>query len=108
VGAGEVNAAAAAAVVSPPNPNVALDHYLVTDPTTGATTFDSGTWATAAANGSFATLQSDLFQSDLFQSDLFQSDLFQSDLFQSDLFQSDLYQSDLFQSDLFQSDLYIE
>jgi serine protease AprX len=50
VGVGEVDAAAATAVTAPPNPNKALEHFVVTDPT-GATgpVFDAEAWGTAAA-----------------------------------------------------------
>jgi serine protease AprX len=51
IGVGEVNAAAAAATASPPNPNGALDQFVSTDPTTGLQTFSGGAWANAAASG---------------------------------------------------------
>lgn len=48
-GAGEVNAAGAAAVAAPPNPNLALNSFLVPDPNGGLTpVFDAASW------GSFA------------------------------------------------------
>ncbi|HEY3019667.1 MAG TPA: S8 family serine peptidase, partial [Solirubrobacteraceae bacterium] len=56
-GAGEVDAAAAADAVDPPNPNAALDQFLVADPAGGPTpVFDTTTWAaTAQADPSWAT-----------------------------------------------------
>ena len=47
IGVGEVSAADAAAVTSPPNPNAALDQYLTNDPTSGLV-FDAPTWVAAA------------------------------------------------------------
>ena len=49
VGVGAVNAASAAAVVDPPNPNLALNGFLVPDPAGGPTpVFDAATWTAAA------------------------------------------------------------
>jgi subtilisin family serine protease len=48
-GVGEVNAAEAAEVDSPPNPNAALNHFLVPDPEGGPLpVFDAAAWADAA------------------------------------------------------------
>jgi serine protease AprX len=48
-GVGVVNAADAAAVTSPPNPNVALDQFLVADPNGGSIpVFDATAWQSAA------------------------------------------------------------
>jgi serine protease AprX len=48
VGVGGVNAARAAAVVDPPNPNLALNDFLVADPAGGPTrVFDAASWTTA-------------------------------------------------------------
>ena len=48
VGVGAVNVARAAAVVDPPNPNLALGEFLVTDPAGGPTqVFDFDSWTTA-------------------------------------------------------------
>jgi serine protease AprX len=45
VGAGEVNAGKAAALSNPPNPNLALDQFLVSDPNGGsAPVFDWASW----------------------------------------------------------------
>jgi serine protease AprX len=48
-GVGELNAQAAAAALSPPNPNEALDRFLVADPS-GGSTFDGASWTAAAHN----------------------------------------------------------
>ena len=48
-GVGELNAAAAADVATPPNPNVTLNTYVVTDAVTGQATFDQASWSLAAA-----------------------------------------------------------
>jgi len=48
-GVGEVDAARAAAVVAPPNPNLALDGFLAADPAGGPTpVFDAASWGSAA------------------------------------------------------------
>jgi beta-glucosidase len=47
LGVGEVQASAAAAVVSPPNPNAGLDNYVVSDPS-GGLAFDAAAWSSAA------------------------------------------------------------
>ena len=48
-GVGVVNAAAAAAVSSPPNPNASLDQFLVADPNGGSIpVFDTAAWGSAA------------------------------------------------------------
>jgi serine protease AprX len=48
VGVGAVNVDRAAAVVDPPNPNLALNDFLVTDPAGGPTQlFDADSWTTA-------------------------------------------------------------
>jgi serine protease AprX len=49
LGVGEVDAAAASAVTNPPNPNAALNSFLVPDPLGTATpVFDAASWGTAA------------------------------------------------------------
>jgi subtilisin family serine protease len=55
VGIGELNAPAAAAVVSPPNPNDALDQYIQTDPSTGLQEFNADAWTSAATSGSWTS-----------------------------------------------------
>jgi serine protease AprX len=53
LGVGEAQATAAAAVVSPPNPNAGLDNYIVSDPS-GGLSFDAASWSSAAqANASW-------------------------------------------------------
>jgi serine protease AprX len=48
-GVGEVNAAAAANVSNPPNPNLALNSFKIPDPAGGSVpVFDQATWTTAA------------------------------------------------------------
>jgi serine protease AprX len=50
-GVGIVNAVAAANVVNPPNPNLALNRFLVPDPNGGPTpVFDAAAWGSAARN----------------------------------------------------------
>jgi serine protease AprX len=47
-GVGEINAAAANAVASPPNPNSVLENYVSVDSATGDKTFDQAGWTTAS------------------------------------------------------------
>ncbi|HKD34236.1 MAG TPA: S8 family serine peptidase [Gaiellaceae bacterium] len=47
-GVGEVNLPAAAAITAPPNPNRALDHFLVPDPAGDGVIFDDAAWHDAA------------------------------------------------------------
>jgi serine protease AprX len=48
-GVGEVNAAKAVDVLAPPNPNAALNRFLVPDPSGGSTlVFDASSWGTTA------------------------------------------------------------
>jgi serine protease AprX len=47
-GVGEIDAAAAAAVASPPNPNEGLTQFVATDPATGERAFDAAAWGSAA------------------------------------------------------------
>ena len=48
-GVGEIDAAAAAALANPPNPNENLDAFVVSDPATGQRTFDAAKWAGAVS-----------------------------------------------------------
>ena len=48
-GVGEINAAAAAGLVTPPNPNENLNAFLTVDPATGQPTFDSAGWASVVS-----------------------------------------------------------
>ena len=55
LGVGEVQAADAASVGDPPNPNAALEQYVVVDPD-GTPTFDAASWSSAAqANASWSS-----------------------------------------------------
>jgi len=47
-GVGEVNAGRSLDVVNPPNPNLALNAFIVTDPISGARVFDAASWAAKA------------------------------------------------------------
>src|SRR5438128_7208798 len=47
-GVGEVNAARSMDIVNPPNPNKALDAFIVTDPVSGGLVFDAASWADRA------------------------------------------------------------
>jgi serine protease AprX len=59
-GVGEVNAPRSLDAVNPPNPNAALNAFIVSDPITGARAFDAASWASKAksdaswANASWA------------------------------------------------------
>jgi serine protease AprX len=47
-GTGEVNAARSIEIQNPPNPNLALDAFIVSDPAAGTPVFDSASWAAKA------------------------------------------------------------
>ena len=47
-GVGEVNAARSIEIQNPPNPNLALDAFIVSDPTGGTPVFDAASWAAKA------------------------------------------------------------
>jgi serine protease AprX len=48
-GVGEINEASAASVVNPPNPNLALNRFLIADPNGSSTpVFDAASWGSAA------------------------------------------------------------
>jgi serine protease AprX len=54
-GVGEVNAGRSIDTLNPPNPNKALNAFIVTDPIGGGRVFDAASWAaTAKANASWA------------------------------------------------------
>jgi subtilisin family serine protease len=54
LGVGEIRAELAAAAASPPNPNLGLNTYVVSDPDSGTRMFDSASWTSAAkANASW-------------------------------------------------------
>jgi serine protease AprX len=48
LGVGVVRGAAAVAIADPPNPNLALNRYVVSDPDTGGLMFDAASWTSAA------------------------------------------------------------
>ena len=51
VGVGEIDAARAGDVVAPPNPNAALNQFLIPDPTGSSTpVFDAASWGSAASS----------------------------------------------------------
>jgi serine protease AprX len=50
IGIGEVNAAASAAIVSPPNVNENLNAFVSVDPTTGFLTFNAANWVSAVSS----------------------------------------------------------
>lgn len=47
-GTGEVNAARSIEIQNPPNPNLALNAFILTDPVSGAPVFDAASWAAKA------------------------------------------------------------
>jgi len=49
-GVGELDAAAAASVANPPNPNEGLDPFVSNDPVTGALLFDAASWTESVAS----------------------------------------------------------
>ena len=55
-GVGEVSAVRSLDLVNPPNPNLSLNAFVVTDPITGTRSFDAASWAAkAAADASWST-----------------------------------------------------
>jgi serine protease AprX len=92
-GVGEVNAFRAANVNRPPNPNFALDAYLIPDPAGGGTpVFDAVSWSDAAqGNHSWdAVSWSDASWSDVSWTDVSWSDVSWSDVTWSDVTWSDV------------------
>ena len=92
-GVGEVNAYRAANVNRPPNPNFALDAYLMPDPAGGSTpVFDAVTWSDAAqGNHSWdAVTWSDVSWSDVSWTDVSWTDVSWSDVTWSDVTWSDV------------------
>jgi len=47
-GVGEINASSSIELQNPPNPNLALDAFVITDASTGAPVFDAASWASKA------------------------------------------------------------
>jgi hypothetical protein len=92
-GVGEVNASRAAAVTNPPNPNVALNRYLVPDPAgTGSPIFDSVSWTDVArANVSWDSASwADVTWSDASWSSVSWADVTWSDVSWADVTWSDV------------------
>ncbi len=92
-GVGEVNAYRAANVNRAPNPNLALDAYLMADPAGGGTpVFDAASWSDAAqTNHSWDTASwSDATWSDVSWTDVSWSDVSWSDVTWSDVTWSDV------------------
>ena len=119
-GVGELNAAFAAYVSAPPNPNLALNRYVATDTATGSTTFDGAAWMDAAkANPSWDTVSwegvswagvswdlvsySDVSYSDVSYSDVSYSDVSYSDVSYSDVSYSDVSYEDAVDADVNES-----
>jgi serine protease AprX len=100
-GVGELDAAGAAAVSSPPNPNAGLDAFLTTD--AAGTTFDADGWNAYVANASDWS-SSDWSSSDWSSSDWSSSDWSSSDWSSSDWSSSDWSSSDWSASDWSSSD----
>jgi len=92
-GVGEVNAYKAANVNRPPNPNLALDAYLMPDPAGGGTpVFDAVTWSDSARGNSSwdAVSWSDVSWSDVSWTDVSWTDVSWSDVTWSDVTWSDV------------------
>jgi serine protease AprX len=102
-GRGEVNESRSATVLNPPNPNAALDRFIVTsDSTAGGNVFDAQSWSDAAkADMSWASMSwSDQSWSDESWSDQSWSDQSWSDQSWSDMSWSDQSWSDMSWSDM--------
>ena len=92
-GVGEVNASRAAAVTNPPNPNAALNRYLVPDPAGSASpVFDAASWADVArANVSWDSVSwADVTWSDASWSSVSWADVTWSDVSWADVTWSDV------------------
>jgi serine protease AprX len=96
-GFGEVNAAKAVAVASPPNPNEHLNDFVTTDPTTGAPTFNSDAWHTTVQT------QSNWIESNWVQSNWVQSNWVQSNWVQSNWIESNWIESNWIESNWIES-----
>jgi serine protease AprX len=106
-GVGEVYAPAAAAVVSPLNPNRALDAFLVPDPSGDGMVFDDVSWLDAAkASRTWdAVSWLDVSWSDAGWSDVSWSDVSWSDVSWSDVSWSDVSWSDVSWDDVSWADV---
>jgi len=92
-GVGEVNANRAASVNRPPNPNLALDRYVVPDPADGGTpVFNAVSWSDAAKSNKAwdAVSWTDASWSDASWTDVSWSDVSWSDVTWSDVTWSDV------------------
>ncbi len=92
-GVGEINAARSADVTRPPNPNLALNRFVVPDPTGGSTpVFNAVSWSDAARAGVAwdSVSWSDVSWSDASWSDVSWSDVSWSDVSWSDVTWSDV------------------
>ena len=106
-GVGEVYAPAAAAVTSPPNPNRALDAFLVPDPAGDGMVFDDVSWLDAA-KGSLswdAVSWLDVSWADASWSDVSWSDVSWSDVSWSDVSWSDVSWADVSWDDVSWADI---
>jgi hypothetical protein len=101
-GVGEAYAPAAALVSSPPNPNKALDAFLVADPEGDGPVFDDVSWLDAAkASASWdAVSWLDVSWSDAAWSDVSWSDVSWSDVSWSDVSWSDVSWADVSWADV--------
>jgi serine protease AprX len=90
-GAGQVNAAKAANISNPPNPNAALDRFVKSASDGGGLTFDAVSWSDLARSNSSwdAVSWSDVSWSDVSWSDVSWSDVSWSDVSWSDVSWSD-------------------
>jgi serine protease AprX len=91
-GVGEINASRSASVSNPPNPNLALNRFVVPDPVNGAPVFDSVSWTDAARNNVSWT---DATWSDVSWTDASWSAVTWSDVTWSDVSWSDVTWSDV-------------
>jgi serine protease AprX len=91
-GVGEVNASRSASMSNPPNPNAALNRFVVSDPLGGAPVFDSVSWTDVAkANASWDSASwADVTWSDTSWSVVTWSDVTWSDVTWSDVTWSDV------------------
>ena len=92
-GVGEINASRAATVNNPPNPNAALNRYVIPDPNGGnSPVFDSVSWTDAARSN---VSWSDVTWSDVTWSDASWSAVTWSDVTWSDVSWADVTWSDV-------------
>jgi serine protease AprX len=91
-GVGEVNASRAVAVLNPPNANLALNRFVLTDPATGTPVFNAVSWTDVAkSNASWDSVTwTDVTWSDASWSSVTWSDVTWSDVTWSDVTWSDI------------------